>query len=229
MYSTNEEDLEKETGWIAWDCCADKLNMYGVPHCLTPSDMVQVRYRDGVTDRKPRYAGGFGWKEYGEYTVVAYRVAAPARKPAPESKPTNPKDAVGTKKPQMSCVPATVMAETGLAMLEGARKYGRHNYRETGVRSSVYYDAAIGHLMQFWEGEDIDKDSGLSHITKAIASLVVLRDAQITGIYVDDRPPPSPEGWWSHMKKVAEDIINKYPDAKPAIINKKKEQGELDV
>ena len=76
------------------------------------------------------------------------------------TKQTNPKDALGIKKAPISTVPANVILETGLALLEGARKYGRHNYRIMGVRASVYYDAVVGrHLAQWWEGEDIDKDS----------------------------------------------------------------------
>src|SRR3546814_1311497 len=108
----------------------------------------------------------------------------------PISKDTNPKDAVGKKKwRQFSTIPVTIIWELGVAMLEGARKYGRHNYRVAGVRSSVYVDAAIGHITQWWEGEDLDPDTGLSHITKAMASLAVLRDAMIQGKFLDDRPP----------------------------------------
>lgn len=103
---------------------------------------------------------------------------------------TNPKDAVGVRKWRQFCtVPLTVVAEVGVAMLEGARKYGRHNYRVAGVRASVYIDASIGHIAQWWEGEDIDPGSGLCHITKAIASLVVLRDAMLQDMLTDDRPP----------------------------------------
>lgn len=134
------------------------------------------------------------------------------------SKDTNPKDAVGTKKVPRSVIPAPVMAEVGLAMLEGARKYGRHNYRVAGVRASVYYDSVGRHLDDWWEGTDIDPDSGLSHVTKAIAGLVVLRDSMIQGNLVDDRPPPSPEGWQQELNKKAADIIEKYPDAKEAYI-----------
>src|ERR1700761_3416714 len=86
-----------------------------------------------------------------------------------EIKRSNPKDAVGTGKVPVSTVSAPVIAEVGLAMLEGARKYGRHNYRAIGVRASVYYDAAQRHLMAWWEGQDIDPASGLSHVSKAIA------------------------------------------------------------
>lgn len=104
-------------------------------------------------------------------------------------KPTNPKDMIGIRKAPFSTVSGAVMAEVGTAMLEGAAKYGRHNYRVVGVRASVYYDATMRHLVGWWEGEDIDPDSGLSHVTKAIASLVVLRDAMLNGKCEDDRPP----------------------------------------
>jgi hypothetical protein len=106
-----------------------------------------------------------------------------------DTKPTNPKDLLGVRKAPMSAVPANVLAELGVAMLEGAAKYGRHNYRAVGVRASVYYDAALRHLFAWWEGEDIDPDSGVSHITKMLSTLVVLRDAMLNGKLEDDRPP----------------------------------------
>ena len=136
-------------------------------------------------------------------------------------KDTNPKDSVGTKKVPMSTVPAPVMAEVGLAMLEGALKYGRHNYRHAGVRASVYYDAAMRHLMAFWEGQDIDPDSGLSHITKALACLTVFRDAMMNDMWVDDRPPhvKNHEEWVATLNQKAADLIEKYPTPAEAHTN----------
>lgn len=128
-----------------------------------------------------------------------------------KTKPTNPKDALGIKKVPMSTIPSPVLAELGVAMLEGAMKYGRHNYRVIGVRGSVYYDAVMRHMLSWWEGENIDPDSGLNHITKAIASLVVLRDAMIQGNWVDDRPPASKE-WINEFNGRVQALINKYPD-----------------
>lgn len=58
-------------------------------------------------------------------------------------KSTNPKDSISIHKAPMSTVPPPVLAEVGVAMLEAAAKYGRHNYRV----ASVYYDAALRHLM----------------------------------------------------------------------------------
>jgi hypothetical protein len=129
-------------------------------------------------------------------------------------KPTNPKDTVGIKKAPFSTVSAPVMAEVGVAMMEGALKYGRHNFRGVGVRASVYYDATIRHLFSYWEGEDQDPDSGMSHVTKAIASLMVLRDAMIQNKCDDDRPPRSPE-FYKELNTRAEELLKRYGDVNP--------------
>jgi hypothetical protein len=110
----------------------------------------------------------------------------------------------------------TVLAEVGVAMMEGARKYGKHNYRIKGVRASVYFDALFRHMAKWWEGEDIDADSGLSHVTKAIATLFVLRDAMIQGMLNDDRPPKAPEGFFKDLEAQCKAVIAKYPGCVPA-------------
>lgn len=134
------------------------------------------------------------------------------------TKSTNPKDAVGVRKVPLSTVPSNVLMEVGAAMLEGARKYGRHNYREAGVRASVYYDGLMRHMMAWWEGQDIDPDSGLNHVTKAIATLVVLRDAMMNDMLTDDRPPKMKDGeWLSTLNERCGGIIDKYPEPKDPI------------
>ena len=135
------------------------------------------------------------------------------------TKPTNPnpKDAIGMSKWRISTtVPQTVIWEVGVGMMEGAMKYGRHNYRVAGVRASVYADAAKGHIDQWWEGEDVDTDSGLSHITKAICSLVVLRDAMIQDMLTDDRPPKGNLAQVrNEMQNIMDALKTKYPDPVP--------------
>jgi hypothetical protein len=129
------------------------------------------------------------------------------------TKSSNPKDAIGIEKTPLSVLPAQVLMECGLGLFEGDRKYGRSNYRVAGVRYSVYYDAAMRHLMQWWEGEDIDQDSQLSHVTKAITGLMVLRDAMLNDMAVDDRPPKvGNEEWMRDYNKKTKEIIAKYPD-----------------
>lgn len=134
--------------------------------------------------------------------------------PMSESKATNPKEAFGSAKAPLSCVPMPVMYEVGLAMLEGALKYGRHNYRVSGVRISTYYDAVLRHITAWWEGQDIDPESGLPHIVKAIACLAVIRDAEMLGLVNDDRPPSHPDGWQDAYKQRVADLKARYPEPK---------------
>jgi hypothetical protein len=130
-------------------------------------------------------------------------------------KQTNPKDVIGSRKMPFSVLPWRVLVNIALAMLEGACKYGRHNYRAAGVRASVYFDAVVGrHLTQWWEGEDIDADSQLHHIDKAIAGLMVMRDSMMHGNFVDDRPPRGNIDMGA-ANKLAGEIIDRHADKTP--------------
>lgn len=118
----------------------------------------------------------------------------------------------------MSPVSVPVMMEVGLAMLEGALKYGRHNYRVSGVRASVYYDALMRHIGAWWEGEDMDPGTKgrIHHITKCISTLTVLRDSMIKGNWVDDRPPKLPQGFVDEYNAIAASLIDEVPEPKKA-------------
>lgn len=129
------------------------------------------------------------------------------------TKESNPKHSLGIRKAPITNVPMAVMAEVGLAMMEGGCKYGTHNYRSVGVRASTYVDAVWRHLfLQWWEGENIDAESGLNHVSKAIASLVVLRDSMMMGNWVDDRPYTHPVNHTAQMNEYASKIVDKFPD-----------------
>lgn len=137
----------------------------------------------------------------------------------PFMKPTNPKDAVGIRKPRFfSGISWHVLRLVGIGMMEGAMKYGRHNYRPAAVRASVYFDATLEHLTSWYEGDDIDRDSKLSHIIKAICSLMVLADAEVTGNLVDDRPPRTRnvDELKAELQPLVDELFRKYPDPKEA-------------
>ena len=112
-------------------------------------------------------------------------------------KDTNPKDALGVRKAGLHLISWPFIYAVAVAMLEGARKYAGHNYRKAGVRESVYFNAAVGHLVQFHEGEDEDPESQIHHLAKAAASIAVLYDAVFTGNWTDDRPPKLRDRWKS--------------------------------
>lgn len=128
----------------------------------------------------------------------------------------NPKQGFGDRKvPLVSVVPTRVMAGVALAFMEGHRKgYRAYNYRDAGVKASTYVDAATRHILQYWEGEDIDSESkaGLHHIDKALASLMVLRDCMLRGNLTDDRPPASDSVWVGHANDMAGALVDAFPD-----------------
>lgn len=107
---------------------------------------------------------------------------------APETKPSNPKDLIGSNKIPFHLWPDTASALGALALMDGNLKYGRTNWRAAGVKTSVYYDALRRHMSAYFdEGEDDDPDSGLPHLGHAIACLAILIDAGAAGKLTDDR------------------------------------------
>ena len=134
--------------------------------------------------------------------------------PVPKHKDSNPKDLVGSRKwGQMSSIPWLAVIEQSDGNYEGNAKYGRHNYRVKGVLASVYFDAMMRHLLQWWEGEDIDEDSGKHHLSKVLSCVAVLRDAMIADNWVDDRPPRSDlEGVRRESQKAVDKVIEENPE-----------------
>src|SRR3990167_6604477 len=103
------------------------------------------------------------------------------------SKPSNPKDIIGSDKLPLHLWPETATALGCLGMLDGALKYGRANFLAIGVRASIYVDACRRHVNKWFEGEDLDPDSGLPHLAHALACLAILVDADAAGKLTDDR------------------------------------------
>jgi hypothetical protein len=119
-------------------------------------------------------------------TVSTY-AGFPDDQPSPDTKPTNPKDLIGSDKLPLHLWPVVASAHGCLALLDGMLKYGRHNWRKAGVRTSIYIDAAFRHLVKYWEGQDADPDSGLDHRAHALACIAITLDAEAIGKLTDDR------------------------------------------
>lgn len=101
---------------------------------------------------------------------------------------TNPKDAVGLTKPRLDLVPPALLLHVAKAMANGAEKYGPFNWRENEVRLTVYIAAAMRHLLELLDGEDIARDSLAEHAAHVGACMGIILDAKETGNLIDDRP-----------------------------------------
>lgn len=103
------------------------------------------------------------------------------------TKPTNPKDLVGSDKLPVHLWPPTATALGCVGLLNGMLKYGRSNWRVAGVRASIYIDALQRHLDALREGEEVDPDDGVPHIAAILACAAIYADAEAAGKLTDDR------------------------------------------
>lgn len=99
----------------------------------------------------------------------------------------DPKGAAGALKTPLSLIPTSAMNETALVHKFGAGKYGAYNWRDTGVSATTYVNAIMRHLNAWRDGEDIDEESGLSHIAHIACSCNILMDADHCMTLHDDR------------------------------------------
>lgn len=106
----------------------------------------------------------------------------------PETPPTNPKRIHGIRKPSPQYIPPIAIIEEAVVMALGAEKYGAFNWQSSKVDATTYYSAAMRHLMSWFAGEDVDRESGASHLAHVRACMGILIDAAATGQLVDDRP-----------------------------------------
>lgn len=109
---------------------------------------------------------------------------------SPKSNATtaNPKDVVGSTKVSLTKLPAIAIAVGAHAMMDGARKYSPYNWRANDVQAGVYVDAAMRHLLDWFEGQENAPDSGVHHLGHVIGCCAILLDAQHRGNLIDDRP-----------------------------------------
>lgn len=115
------------------------------------------------------------------------REVAEIERQAPDS---NPKTAVGLTKPSLRAIPPAALLHLGRAMSNGEGKYGLFNWREHAVSSSVYYDAAMRHLLAWWDGENEAADSGVHHLAHVMACCAIVLDAHASGKLNDNRGLP---------------------------------------
>jgi dATP/dGTP diphosphohydrolase len=100
---------------------------------------------------------------------------------------TNPKDAIDVTKLPLRFIPPSSLAFLARVMELGANKYGPMNWRDKSVRATVYYEAALRHILSALDGEELDPESGQPHAAHAMACMAILLDAKATGNLVDDR------------------------------------------
>lgn len=77
---------------------------------------------------------------------------------------------------------------TGVArvLTFGAKKYDDHNWRK-GFKQSRVLGAALRHIIAYIGGEDLDPETGLSHLYHASCCLMFASELRVTRPDLDDR------------------------------------------
>lgn len=76
-------------------------------------------------------------------------------------------------KPPLSLIPGIALEMCAEALAYGAVKYSADGFK-SGMKHRRILNAALRHIYKYADGEDTDKESGLSHISHALASLCML-------------------------------------------------------
>ena len=139
----------------------------------------------------------------------------------------NPKHAMGASKtPILRVVPASSILAEAEAIAYGSFRapkkdgtlgYGPYNWRDTTIEATTYIDAAIRHLMAWYDGEEYADDSGISHLGHAKAGIGILIDALTRGTVHDDRPPPG----------VSPALMNAYKERRLAEVDNSEHHAEF--
>lgn len=92
-----------------------------------------------------------------------------------------------TGKVKMGLLPPHALKGIAEVFTSGAVKYGDYNYMN-GTQWSRYYDALQRHLNAWYSGQELDEETGKSHLYHAGCCIMILSEIQRTNVGEDNRP-----------------------------------------
>lgn len=90
------------------------------------------------------------------------------------------------EKPLIELVPPEAIVGIAKVLTFGAKKYAPNNWRK-GLPYSRTYGSVQRHLLAWYQGEEIDADSGLPHLFHAMADIMFLENWNRMHPELDDR------------------------------------------
>jgi hypothetical protein len=94
--------------------------------------------------------------------------------------------AKGAKGVELHALPRSALEAVGKVYHFGAQKYEDYNFRR-GYKWSLSYDAMMRHQIAFWDGEDLDPESGLPHMAHVMWHAATLIEFMVSHPDYDDR------------------------------------------
>jgi hypothetical protein len=84
-------------------------------------------------------------------------------------------------KAKLHLLPPKSILEVGKVLTYGAEKYDAENWRKVDDLQNRYTSAALRHIFAHIEGEDVDEETGLSHLAHAMCCLLFKLEDELIG------------------------------------------------
>lgn len=126
---------------------------------------------------------GFPASSYTNQVGKSFASPVTSLKPS-EKMPSGIKHDLG--KPPLDLLSTKALVEVARVLEFGKAKYSAHNWRG-GLAFSRVIGAALRHITAFNDGQDVDTETGLSHIAHASCCLMFLLEYIQTHPELDDR------------------------------------------
>lgn len=91
-----------------------------------------------------------------------------------------------SNKIDLSLIPYSALIAEAKALMVGAKKYNRNNYKK-GLKASQLVAAAQRHLLAWFDGQENDPEDGQPHLGSVRACIGMLIEIQKLGTLKDDR------------------------------------------
>ena len=90
-------------------------------------------------------------------------------------------------KAKLHLLPPKSILEVGKVLTYGAEKYDAENWRKVDDLQNRYTSAALRHIFAHIEGEDVDEETGLSHLAHAMCCLLFKLEDELIGESKEER------------------------------------------
>lgn len=77
-------------------------------------------------------------------------------------------------KPRVELIPPKAIIELAKVLTYGANKYKPNSWQNVTQGKDVHYASALRHLLAWKDGEALDKESGLPHLSHAFSNIMFL-------------------------------------------------------
>ncbi len=94
-----------------------------------------------------------------------------------------------SKKPKMNLLPPKAIVEVAKVLTFGAQKYGAENWKELEDLQNRYLAGALRHIFAHMDGEQLDPETGLSHMAHALCCLLFKLEIELENAKIEEEEP----------------------------------------